>query len=90
MLLDEIEPIIDQIVTKTSVDGENVLCHCRGGIGRAGLVACCYLIKIGAVTSFENAIRFVRTRRSPKAIETKKQEDYIEEYWNKHHKSAHT
>ncbi|KAG1725181.1 hypothetical protein EDB19DRAFT_1756955, partial [Suillus lakei] len=27
--------------------GASVLVHCRGGLGRAGLVACCWTLKIG-------------------------------------------
>ena len=33
-----------EVVTKvlsTIAQGQNVLAHCRGGIGRAGLLACC-------------------------------------------------
>lgn len=27
--------------------GTSVLVHCRGGLGRAGLVACCWALKVG-------------------------------------------
>jgi protein-tyrosine phosphatase len=33
------------------------------GVGRAGLVACCYLMWKGVVESAERAIQFVRLRR---------------------------
>ena len=44
------------------------------GIGRAGLVACCFLLKTQLCRTPERAIRLVRLRRSPKAIETQRQE----------------
>lgn len=61
--------------------GKNVLCHCRGGIGRAGLVACCWLLFRKVCTTPANAIKLVRLRRSPKAIETVEQEMFIAGYY---------
>lgn len=44
---------IDAMVTAVAQDyslrGRNVLIHCRGGVGRAGLVACAWLMKMGLV-----------------------------------------
>ncbi|WWC91524.1 uncharacterized protein L201_006470 [Kwoniella dendrophila CBS 6074] len=37
------------IATKYSLQGVNVLVHCRGGVGRAGLTACAWAIKMGFV-----------------------------------------
>ncbi|KAK4683575.1 hypothetical protein P7C73_g6668, partial [Tremellales sp. Uapishka_1] len=37
------------LVTKYSLQGINTLVHCRGGIGRAGLTACAWAIKMGFV-----------------------------------------
>ncbi|WVR00311.1 hypothetical protein IAU59_007454 [Kwoniella sp. CBS 9459] len=37
------------IATKYSLQGTNVLVHCRGGVGRAGLTACAWAIKMGFV-----------------------------------------
>ena len=30
-----------------TLNGKPILVHCRGGVGRAGLVACCWAIKLG-------------------------------------------
>jgi protein-tyrosine phosphatase len=49
-------------------------------MGRAGLVACCFLLHIQKVSTAKDAIRVVREFRSPKAIETRRQEDYIAGY----------
>jgi len=61
-------------------EGRNILCHCRGGVGRAGLIACCYLLKCGYTKKYSEAIKIVRAQRSPQAIETRKQEDFIANY----------
>ncbi len=54
--------------------GERVATHCRGGIGRTGLVAALILVERG--WSGEAAIRHVRAAR-PRAIETRAQERYV-------------
>lgn len=54
--------------------GENVLIHCRCGIGRAGTVAALMLIERGMTA--ENAILAVRKVR-PGAIENSEQEEYL-------------
>lgn len=67
-------------ITKKIYRGENVIVHCRGGIGRAGLVACCFLLFNKLCKNADRAITLVRSRRSPKAIETAMQEEYIQMY----------
>lgn len=57
--------------------GEQVIVHCRGGLGRAGLVAALLLIETGLEA--EAAIRTVRAAR-PGAIETAAQERYVGAY----------
>jgi protein-tyrosine phosphatase len=60
----------------------NIMVHCRGGVGRAALVACCLLIRKGYCNDASSAIAFLRQRRSPRAVETQRQEDYIKAYCN--------
>jgi hypothetical protein len=55
--------------------GGQVLIHCRGGLGRTGTLAARLLVDEGM--DAEAAIHEVRERRSPRALETKRQEDYI-------------
>ncbi|CAG8706486.1 3949_t:CDS:2, partial [Acaulospora morrowiae] len=50
------------------------------GVGRAGLVACCWLLRTRLCHDADRAIRLVRMRRSPKAIETMQQVDFIVKY----------
>jgi ADP-ribosyl-[dinitrogen reductase] hydrolase len=54
--------------------GERVLIHCRGGLGRSGLVAALILVERGWEP--RAAIRRIREAR-PNAIETPEQEDYV-------------
>lgn len=54
--------------------GFNVLVHCKGGLGRAGLVACRLLIELGMPPAA--ALAKVREVR-PGAVETKAQEAYV-------------
>ena len=53
--------------------GENILVHCRGGIGRAGMIAARLLVETGVDP--EMAMERVRAVR-PNAIETPEQEDW--------------
>jgi len=67
----EVDKLINKMIS-TANEGRNILCHCRGGVGRAGLIACCYLLKCGYTKRPSDAIKIVRAQRSPQAIETKK------------------
>ena len=69
--------------------GKGVVVHCGGGVGRAGSVLACFIIKHGLtgeikentypVMSGSEAIAKIRELR-PKSIETEKQENFIKEY----------
>jgi len=54
--------------------GEKILIHCRGGLGRTGLVAGRILVERGCAP--KNAIQRIRSVR-PHAIETSAQENYV-------------
>ncbi|OAV99505.1 hypothetical protein PTTG_10366 [Puccinia triticina 1-1 BBBD Race 1] len=45
----EVNEVLNQVIQSYTVQGIDVLCHCRGGVGRAGLVACCCMLKIGLI-----------------------------------------
>jgi ADP-ribosyl-[dinitrogen reductase] hydrolase len=57
--------------------GGSVILHCRGGLGRTGLVAALVLIATGIEAN--EAVRVVRNLR-PRAIETAAQERYVLTY----------
>lgn len=68
---------IDELMTHL-LDGRSVVVHCRGGLGRAGLTAACLLVQGGL--NPEDAIALVRDTRSPHAIETAQQEQFIHDF----------
>jgi len=90
------DQLLADLVSNVTLKGGNVLCHCRGGVGRAGLLAVCWLIKMGllgplpdkdgdnvmqeAMEMLELAIMVIRKRRSTKAIETPLQVRFILQY----------
>lgn len=47
--LDRFDQAIEHIVRDYTLKGVSVLAHCRGGVGRAGLVACAWALKMGLV-----------------------------------------
>ncbi len=56
--------------------GRRVVVHCKGGLGRAGTVACLLLLDTGVAESPEHAMHMVRQVR-PGSIETDQQEQFI-------------
>ena len=59
------------------MEGGRVVIHCRGGLGRSGVVAALLLIEAGM--SGKDAVEVVREAR-PGAIETIQQEAYVRGY----------
>jgi protein-tyrosine phosphatase len=57
--------------------GRGVAVHCRGGLGRAGMVGAC-LLGLKGIEARE-AIRCVRRARGESAVEMPGQEEYVEE-----------
>ncbi|EST08286.1 Dual specificity phosphatase, catalytic domain protein [Kalmanozyma brasiliensis GHG001] len=47
--VEEMDAAMTSIVQDCTMRGTNVLVHCRGGVGRAGLIACSWLLKMGFV-----------------------------------------
>jgi protein-tyrosine phosphatase len=47
--------IITSVVEQYTLRGVNILVHCRGGVGRAGLVACTWMVKLGLVQLHDDA-----------------------------------
>ena len=60
------------------IAGENVVVHCVGGLGRSGMTAACWLVAQGL--SATAAIEQVRRVRSPRAVETSMQADFVALY----------
>lgn len=83
-ILDQMTPSLKEAhhcidtISKWVKAGEKVMIHCAGGLGRSGLIAACYLKSIGYDSN--TAIDIVRTSRSPRAIESKQQEEFVRNY----------
>ncbi len=66
--------LLGHVLRQELLAGRNVLVHCRGGRGRAGMIAARLLVELGEDP--EAAIAQVRAVR-PGAIETRAQEDHV-------------
>ncbi|SRR6266550_536857 len=42
-----LDDVLLTAINNYTLHGTSVLVHCRGGVGRAGVVACCWLIRLG-------------------------------------------
>lgn len=67
---------VQSIVERLS-KGENVAVHCRGGVGRAGVIAACVLLELGLAKSGKGAIEQVRKLRCRQAVESYRQEKFV-------------
>lgn len=68
--------LVERIINLLRAD-KIVVVHCRGGLGRTGTVAASVLVALGYTA--DEAIRVVRSVRSNRAVETRKQEEYVRE-----------
>lgn len=50
------------VIKTYTMRGVPILTHCRGGVGRAGLIACCWVLKLGLCGWIETDLRY-RSRR---------------------------
>jgi len=57
---------------------DRVVIHCMGGLGRSGLLAACVLVARGIQP--ETAIQTIRACRSPRAIESHAQEQFVHQF----------
>ena len=62
------------------VKDKPVLCHCRGGVGRAGMIAACYLLKEKRQSTVKAAVEEVRRKRDPRSVETSRQMDMVKQF----------
>ncbi len=69
--------LILQTLDREQYEHGNVLVHCRGGLGRSGVLAAMILTELGMRN--KTALWAVRKER-PGAVETKEQEDYVLKY----------
>jgi protein-tyrosine phosphatase len=71
--MSELQQLIEKILTAVETE-QTVVIHCKGGLGRSGLVAASCLVALGH--SPETAFALVRQAR-PGSVETASQEAYV-------------
>src|ERR1700723_700055 len=42
-----LDSYLTRLIGSYTQQGIPILVHCRGGVGRAGLIACCWILKLG-------------------------------------------
>ena len=77
---------IEPVLLSALGEGHGVVVHCKGGLGRAGSIACRLAIAAGDGASADDLIERVRSAR-PGAVETRLQEQAIFEWVKRHHRS---
>ena len=63
-----VQPLCDQMTTGNG----HILLHCRGGVGRAGLLACSLLTNLCVFKTHIEVMQFVRGRRDRRCVESMK------------------
>jgi hypothetical protein len=46
-----------EVIERYTLQGKDVLVHCRGGVGRAGVVAACWVLRLGMCGWIETELR---------------------------------
>lgn len=73
----DLQILITEILSDLKA-GKQLLVHCRGGIGRTGLICCCVMVTTGV--SVPDAIRIVTEQRGEQVPETPEQIDMVIRY----------
>jgi protein-tyrosine phosphatase len=74
---DKINDLINLLVTKITTK-QNVIIHCRMGIGRSSIIAGCVLLKIGYKA--DDLIRHISNVRGLKFPDTKEQVEWLKKW----------
>ena len=78
--LKDLEIFLDNIL-HFLIKKEKVIVHCRGGVGRAGLICGLVLKKLNMFSSNKKCLSYLRKKRHKNCVESQKQRDYLKEYF---------
>ena len=79
--IQEIDNTLINQLAKFITNNEPILIHCRGGVGRAGLISGLLLRKLEKYNNYEECLTYLRTIRHKKCVESMKQRDYLKKYF---------
>jgi protein-tyrosine phosphatase len=74
--MEETVKLVNRLVADAH-HGRTVVIHCRGGIGRTGLIAASCLVALGRAP--DDAIQQIRALR-PRSVETREQEEFVSKF----------
>jgi len=60
--------------------GENILVHCRGGMGRTGTILCAIYMKASQQYDVSESVKYIRNNYARHAVESTTQEEGLEEF----------
>lgn len=75
----QLQLITSDILGRLS-NGENILIHCRGGIGRTGTILAALYMKASKTTNAEEAVKYIRNHYNSKAVETDSQLEALQAF----------
>ncbi|GLI69801.1 hypothetical protein VaNZ11_014502, partial [Volvox africanus] len=70
--------VVDAVADRLQ-EGRTVVMHCKAGVGRAGMMAACVLVRLGVRVGPAEAIAAVRQHRRG-AVESRRQEEFVAVY----------
>jgi len=76
-------------IKKRMADGNRILIHCFGGMGRAVLIGCCLVMDLDDDVAPSEVIEQVRALRGPRAVQSVKQYNFINEYRDLRQEALH-
>ena len=75
--LDAVRSLVAEVIA-TARGGDNVVIHCKGGLGRAGTIGGCVLVAAGVAPV--DALSMLKDARGPNCPETDRQRAFIEQF----------
>ena len=75
-------PVVGQALRQALREGQRVVVHCKGGLGRAGTVACMLMLELEPKLTVDEALARVRHAR-PGAVYVQAQEQFLKQRYTR-------